>query len=263
MQRTVSSTLVLDVPQEATVMLQIACAQRPGLDIDDTLDLGGGTALGQLDDGLGGRRDHVGFPAGTHEIRYQATVSGEAEPFGDDPGAQFVAGLPSRYVESDSLPGPAAELFGGLTGIELLQAVRAWVHDSLSYVLGSSRVTDGAVQTFLAREGVCRDYAHLTIALLRACRVPARLVACYAPGLDPMDFHAVAEAWVDGQWCVVDSTGLAPRTALLRISTGRDAADTSFMTTLEGAVTLTGVEVSAVVDGQLPADDQTAPTVLA
>ncbi len=76
---------------------------------------------------------------------------------------------------------------------------------------GPSSPTDGAEQTLLARRGVCRDYAHLVIALQRALDVPARMVAVYAPGLTPMDFHAVAEAWVDGAWWVVDATRLAPR----------------------------------------------------
>jgi transglutaminase-like putative cysteine protease len=76
----------------------------------------------------------------------------------------------------------------------------------------------------------------------------------YAPGLDPMDFHAVAEAYVEGAWRVVDATALAPRSTLLRISTGRDAADTAFLSSYGGAVTLESIEVSAVVD-VLPRDD--------
>jgi transglutaminase-like putative cysteine protease len=68
----------------------------------------------------------------------------------------------------------------------------------LSHVLGSSDPIDGASDTLLAGSGVCRDYAHLVVALLRAVKVPARLVAVSAPGCEPMDFHAVAEALVDG-----------------------------------------------------------------
>jgi transglutaminase-like putative cysteine protease len=92
------------------------------------------------------------------------------------------------------------------------------------------------------------------LSLLRARDVPARLAAVYAPGLDPMDFHAVVEAWVDGAWRLVDATGLAPRASMLRIATGRDAADTAFMTTHRGAVTLTEMTVTATVD-DLPFDD--------
>jgi len=106
----------------------------------------------------------------------------------------------------------------------------------------------------LARQGVCRDYAHLVVALLRALDVPARLVSVYAPGLDPMDFHAVAEAFVDGQWRVVDATTLAPRQAFLRIATGRDAADTAFMSVHHGMASLDAMQVTAVAD-RLPTDN--------
>ena len=117
---------------------------------------------------------------------------------------------PSRYCESDSLGPTAASEFAGLTGIDLLQAVITWVNQKLMYVTGSSLPTDGAVRTLLGRQGVCRDFAHLSIALLRALNVPARLAAVYAPGLSPMEFHAVAEAFVDGAWLVVDATTRAP-----------------------------------------------------
>lgn len=100
----------------------------------------------------------------------------------------------------------------------------SWVGTRLNYVPGSSDPIDGAVDTLLAGERVCRDYAHLVVALLRAVKVPAaRLVSVYAPGVYPMDFHAVAEAFVEGQWRVVDATLLAPRQTLVRIATGRDA----------------------------------------
>ena len=102
---------------------------------------------------------------------------------------------------------------------------------------------------------MCRDYAHLAVALLRAMEIPARLVAVYAPGLEPMDFHAVAEALVGGSWYVVDGTLLAPRSSLVRIATGRDAADTAFMTSHGALVDLERMEVTATVDGDLPAED--------
>jgi transglutaminase-like putative cysteine protease len=94
------------------------------------------------------------------------------------------------------------------------------------------------VDSLLAGAGVCRDFAHLVVALLRAVYVPARVVSVYAPGLYPMDFHAVAEAFVDGQWRVVDGTLLAPRQALVRIATVRDDADIAFLDNHKGAITL-------------------------
>jgi transglutaminase-like putative cysteine protease len=135
-----------------------------------------------------------------------------------------------------------------------LEKVSSWVGTRLNYVPGSSDPIDGAADTLLAGSGVCRDYVHLVVALLRALDVPARLVAVYAPGCSPMDFHAVAEAFVDGQWRVVDATCLAPRQALVRIATGRDAADTAFLDNHRGGINLNFLEVTAVVDGDLPLD---------
>ena len=136
----------------------------------------------------------------------------------------------------------------------------SWVGTRLRYVPGGSGPTDGAVHTLLRRQGVCRDYAHLVVALPRALGVPARVAAVYAPGLEPMDFHAVVEAAVDGCWRVVDATLLAPRASLVRIATGRDAADTAFLSIYGGAATLVGTEVMAVLDGELPDDDVTRLT---
>ena len=78
----------------------------------------------------------------------------------------------------------------------------------------------------------------------------------YAPGVTPMDFHAVAEAWIDGAWRAIDATTLAPRSSLVRIATGRDAADTAFLTVMSGRADLVEVEVTATVDA-LPDDDIT------
>jgi transglutaminase-like putative cysteine protease len=94
---------------------------------------------------------------------------------------------------------------------------------------------------------VCRDYAHVVIALLRAMDVPARYAACYAPGLRPMDFHAVAEAYHDGSWYVIDATRLANRRSLVRIATGRDAADCAFLSYHGGHVGLQRMRVDAYV----------------
>jgi Transglutaminase-like superfamily len=121
-------------------------------------------------------------------------------------------------------------------------------------VPGSSDPIDGAAGTLLADAGVCRDYAHLVIALLRAVNVSARLVSVYAPGCDPMDFHPVVEACVEGQWRVVDATCLAPRQSMVRIATGRHAADTAFLDNHKGAITLRSMKVTAIVDGVLPHD---------
>ena len=175
-----------------------------------------------------------------------------------DPVDDLVYRRPSRYAESDELGPTAWSEFSDLEGKALLDAVSSWVGTQLYYVSGSSRHTDGATQTLLTRQGVCRDYAHLVIAMLRARNVPARLAAVYAPGLSPMDFHAVVEAAIDGEWRVVDATTLAPRPSLLRIATGRDASDTAFLTIQSGRADLVTMKVEATASPELPADDLTS-----
>ncbi len=186
-------------------------------------------------------------------LDYRASGVGDA-PFATTDPVDLITYLrPSRYCESDRLGPTAWAEFAGLSGGALLDAVSDWVNQQLTYVIGSSKGTDSAVDTLLNRQGVCRDFSHLTIALLRAMNVPARLVACYAPGLSPMEFHAVTEAYVDDTWVLVDSTRKAPRRSLVRIATGRDAADTAFLTNHWAGIKLGRFQVTAVAD-DLPSD---------
>jgi transglutaminase-like putative cysteine protease len=263
MRRDVSARLVARVDGPATLLFSTAVSGT-GWTVDERFSLrvaGEQVEPSELTDHYGSRlHQYLGGP-GRLELDYTATVLGRADAASAAPVDLATFLRPSRYCESDTL-GPTAEAqFGGLRGRDLLGAVAGWVHDTLDYVAGSSLPTDGAVRTLLARQGVCRDFAHLTIALLRARDVPARLVSVYAPGLDPMDFHAVCEAWVDDEWQVVDATWLAPRPTLVRIATGRDAADTAFLTNNGADLVLEEMVVTAVADA-LPADDWTTPSRL-
>lgn len=196
-------------------------------------------------------------------IGYEATVCGVlSQPPAVSP-LDYVRYLrPSRYCESDRLGPLARGEFAGLDRHDFLAGVSSWVGTNIHYVPGSSRPIDGAVETLLAREGVCRDFAHLTAALLRANGVPARVASVYAPGLEPMDFHAAAEALIDGQWYLVDPTLLAPRESMVRIATGADASDIAFLTTLRGVVDLQRVSVTALAEPSLPDDDLSATVQL-
>jgi transglutaminase-like putative cysteine protease len=165
----------------------------------------------------------------------------------------MVSRRPSRYCPSDQLGQYALTQFGPARA-DTVERVVEWVRGRLVYDGSASRPVDSAVDTLLTGRGVCRDYAHLVVTLLRALDVPARVASVYAPGLWPMDFHAVAEVAVDGSWQVYDATGLAPRPALVRIATGRDAADTAFLTLTGGVAALTATEVWAWTDGDLPRD---------
>jgi transglutaminase-like putative cysteine protease len=256
MRRTVSAEIALRIDDPARLAFMVAVAGETSAEALHLTSAGRPIEPVELTDAAGSRLHVVDAPAGPLALSYSAEVDGlrPSTPVSELDLLTFLR--PSRYCESDTLGATAAAEFAGLEGVALLDAVSSWVGTRLAYVPGSSGPTDGAVQTLLARQGVCRDYAHLVIALLRGLDVPARLAAVYAPGLDPMDFHAVAEAYVGDAWHVVDATTLAPRSTLLRISTGRDAADTAFLSSYGGAVTLESVEVSAVVD-ELPDDDVT------
>ena len=192
--------------------------------------------------------------AGTVSVDYDVQVTDRASPAPIDERDWITYLRPSRYAQSDSLTPMARSEFRGLSGYPLVQAITDWVFEHLTYASGSSHPTDGALDTLLSRRGVCRDFAHVTIALLRALEIPARLVSVYAPGLSPMDFHAVTEAFVDGAWWVIDSTRLAPRQTLLRIATGRDAADTAWLTSNWTDLSVSSMLVTVAADS-LPFDD--------
>jgi transglutaminase-like putative cysteine protease len=255
--RSVSCQVELDVREEAELVWSVAVARGPQLASENLAITVNGNPLRvrelEVDDG--GRLHVCTAPPGRLTLTYAADVSGLAEPARVDPVDDIVYRRPSRYAESDELGPTAWAEFSTLEGKELLDAVSSWVGTQLYYVSGSSRPTDGATQTLLLRQGVCRDFAHLVIAMLRARNVPARLVAVYAPGLSPMDFHAVVEAAIDGKWYAVDATTLAPRETLVRISTGRDASDTAFLTVQSGRADLVSVNVTATAVPDLPQDN--------
>lgn len=267
MERSVSTRLVFSTTEGTKTALAVAAARNAGYtSFTENLSIranGNDVAFTEIPDAEGGRIHYfeLAEPAEV-TVEYSATLAGRAEAPDIQPVDLIRYVRPSRYAESDRLLPTAYAEFGGLQGGDLILAVRDWVAKELSYVSGSSRGTDGAVETLLHRRGVCRDFAHLAIALLRSKDIPARLSAVYAPGLNPMDFHAVAEAYVDGQWHVIDPTGLAPRSSMVRISVGRDAADTAFLSTVGGRLTLKTMNVTAVVNGDLPMEDPSRLEVL-
>jgi transglutaminase-like putative cysteine protease len=258
MRRHVGAALEVGITAPTTLEFQIAVAPHPGTAVFEALSfvLNGAEVCAAEISGEHGNRIHkLDVPVGTLVVDYTATIVGRTEPA---PVTDYDLSMylrPSRYAEADKFFGFAATEFGNyLDSATLLEKVSLWVGTRLNYVPGSSDPIDGAVDTLLAGAGVCRDFAHLVVALLRAVNVPARVVSVYAPGLYPMDFHAVAEAYVDGQWRVVDGTLLAPRQSMVRIATGRDAADIAFLGNHRGAITLNRLEVLAIVDGDLPMD---------
>ncbi|MGJ8723134.1 MAG: transglutaminase-like domain-containing protein [Roseibacillus sp.] len=133
---------------------------------------------------------------------------------------------PSRYCQSDRLRHVATDIAETeSSAFAKASSVVAWVYSHINYSIGISGPSDSAVDTLLNRQGVCRDFAHLAISLLRALSIPARYVTVYAHQLQPQDFHACLEAYIGGRWCFFDPTHLAPLNGVVKIARGRDAAD--------------------------------------
>lgn len=198
-------------------------------------------------------------------IDYAATVECECEvvpaaeidqtPFAEMDRNAIPFLFPSRYCQSDRLGRLAWDLFGKIAKpYEKVIAVVDWIHANVEYLRGSTNSETSAYDTVTQRTGVCRDFAHLGIALCRALNIPSRYFSGYAYQLDPPDFHACFESYIGGHWLVFDATRLAPLNGLVRIGTGRDAADTA-VASIFGRVQLTGMRV----DCQLAPDQKFTP----
>jgi transglutaminase-like putative cysteine protease len=250
-----------------TVVLQVRPAATAGELGEERLDLQlDGSSLpapATIDAGYGSDLHDVRADPGRLTIDYVAELtrpSGDAAAPVASRGGEELERLemtrPSRYCPSDHVGGLAASEFGSIDDDGgKAAAVAEWIFQRIEYLPGFSDVHDSAEHTLLTGKGVCRDFAHLGVLLCRALDVPARFASVYAPGLQPMDFHAVFEAWHDDGWWVYDATRLAPRQSLVRIGTGRDAADTSFATVTNGVASLTDITVTATSSGDLPSDD--------
>jgi transglutaminase-like putative cysteine protease len=260
MRAEVGCDLVFDVSDHATIAVQVAAASSAAtIEVEEFVVALDTRVLDahELAVDHGGRVHMVRCDTGRLTLRYRAVLLvAPPEERELDETETLLALRQSRYCPSDALEGFAETELGGLPDdADRGRAIGDWVHARLRNEPGSSGPLDDAVDTLLAGRGVCRDFAHLTIALCRAIGLPARLVSVYAPGLSPMDFHAIAEVAVAGGWEVVDATRAAPRQSLVRIATGRDAADTALCTTIAGSVELVASNVNAIVLGALPVDD--------
>lgn len=174
---------------------------------------------------------------------------------------------PSRYCESDRLAHFALRTFGDINpGFSRVTAICDWINGNLDYQSGSTSESTSACDVLIQRVGVCRDYAHLAIALCRALCIPARYISGYAVALQPPDFHGFFEAYLGYRWYLFDATRMAPVEGFVRIGTGRDASDASFATII-GEATLTYMAVWAEqtvfnpISGQLMPPSAVSTTV--
>jgi hypothetical protein len=181
--------------------------------------------------------------AGTLVIHYEGVVDiqhSEAEPealkelaVADLPLDLMRYVYPSRYCQSDRFGELANHEFGNMQpGYYRVSAIRDWVNKRTRFVSGSSGASTSALETLTDHMGVCRDFAHLMIAICRALNIPARFVSGIDYGADPIlgppDFHAYVEVYLSDRWYLFDPSGVSPPMGLPRLGTGRDAADVSF-----------------------------------
>ncbi|MDB6079875.1 MAG: Transglutaminase [Akkermansiaceae bacterium] len=160
--------------------------------------------------------------------------------------------FPSRYCQSDRLGRLALKLFGNFPHpLDQVMAISDWIFDNIDYISGATDAATSAFDTVTQRAGVCRDFAHLGIALCRALSIPARYVTGYVCLLQPQDFHACFEACIGNKWYLFDPTRLAPLNGLVRIATGRDAADAS-IATIFGGMFLQSMQVDSQCPGFKP-----------
>lgn len=244
----VSSRFAFELEQPTSVLLQFEAADLPEqrlLDVSCMISPDDDLARVPAQDMIGER---IWLHADSRvEVQYEANVDvnrvvhdladlGAMSPH-RLPGEAVKFLLDSRYCHASEFLSFAQDQFPGTEGGARIAAIRDWVMNHLEYRPGASGPSTTATQTFHEGAGICRDYTHLVVTLARASTIPARYVACYAPGVTPQDFHAIAEVFLadpsepnGGTWQLVDATGMADLTRAVKIGVGRDAADVSFAT---------------------------------
>lgn len=161
--------------------------------------------------------------------------------------------LPSRYCQSDQLSVLAASIVGHLPpSFERVSAICAWICQNIANIQGCTDSSTSALDTAGTRQGVCRDFAHLAIALCRAINVPARMVVGFLYQLHPMDLHAWFEAYIGGRWYTFDATESVTRGNRIVVAYGRDAADVA-LATLFGSFTMQSMSVTVTPASFVPA----------
>ncbi len=259
------SELIYSVETPTTILLQVAAMHTARQFItDELLTVMPSTPVDYLQTGpLGNRPSRLRLQPGFTTIHYSSTATLAPKQaanadlceldYTELPADVLTYLHPSRYCESDKLGKFAVDTFGNLErGFDRVSKITDWVYHSLAYSPGSTGPSTTACDVLLQRAGVCRDFAHVAIALCRSLGIPARYVSGYAVNLEPPDFHGFFEAFLGGDWILFDATKLAPVSGFVRIGAGRDAADVAFAT-LIGQATLTSITVQAI-DPEQPQD---------
>ena len=235
-------------PTPMIVTLNVHYSRVSDLLAPDTMVSSPSTPFVSYRDSFGNWCNRLVAPAGTFRISADTTIvdAGRADEVAvgarqdavqDLPEETLIYLLPSRYCESDKLAETAWQLFGHTPfGWDRVQAVSAWVHHHITFGYQWASPTKTAWEAFEEGQGVCRDYAHLGVAMCRALNIPARYCTGYlgdieVPVTGPMDFSGWFEVYLDGRWLTVDPRNLRPRKGRILIARGRDAADVAITTT--------------------------------
>ena len=261
----VGCSLGYEVTGDASLLLNLQ--PLPGSNhavVFQALTLGDNLPAHQFTDSHGNQVARVKLAPGVNSIRHDAIVAIKSAP--DNAGLprdvipqppdridpailRYV--LPSRYCDSDRLANFAWEKFGQVEhGLPRVDAISRWIHENIEYRFGSGEPELSAWDVLKRGHGVCRDFAHLAIALNRTFNLPARYVTGHLPDIgfpDPEnhpDFHAYAEVYIAGNWYTTDARFHVPRIGRIKISHGQDAVDGAFSTIFGGA-TLNYFEVWA------------------
>ncbi|TRD22980.1 transglutaminase-like domain-containing protein [Palleronia caenipelagi] len=254
MRLSLAADLNYSVEEVTDILIQVEAAETQGQTVlSESLDLGHVGYLSRIasEDDLGTRvwvstADglSLSYCAEVEITRSDSDLSTlPADPVHRLPHEAVRYLMGSRYCPSDQFLSFAAAEFGDLEGGACIRAMSDWIGEKFIYAPGASGPSTTALDTLVQRRGVCRDYAHVLIALARAKAIPARMVSCYAPRVTPQDFHAMVEVWLDGGWHLIDPTAMATPSETAIIGVGRDAADIAFLTSY-GWITLCHQTVS-------------------
>ena len=247
--------LVYEFPQPTPIILVLNIHETRAADVivEDRLTVEPALAITGYRDLFGNHCHRVMAPAGTLRLTADAIVrdSGQPDPVVHAAGQATVEDLPqetlvflmgSRYCETDLLCQTAWDLFGGAApGYGRVQAICNYVHNHIAFDYQNARATRTAAEAFRERIGVCRDYAHLSIAFCRAMNIPARYCTGYLSDIGtPLpwatgDFAAWFEVWLTvdgvGSWHMFDPRNNTPRIGRILMARGRDACDVAIATT--------------------------------
>ena len=237
----ISADLSYRLPAPCTILVQVEAAATPEQRLDKSrIHIGAADqkAIVPAHDRIGTRLWTTQQEKLTVSYAAQVTVDRanpdfatlSATPLAELPGEAVPYLFNSLYCSVSAFDHMITDEFAGLKGGPLVAAMAEHIGRIMTYGSDSDNAHTNARQSYDARKGVCRDYAHILISMARSADIPARFASTYAPDVEPQDFHAVPEVFLDGRWHLIDPTGMAQPSDMAVIGIGRDATDVSFLT---------------------------------